>query len=69
MPVAATWMYLEIIILSKSDKDKYHITYMQKIMKNDTNELIYKIDSHTQKTNLWLPKEKCEGKNKLGVWD
>ena len=28
------------------------------ILKNDTNELIYKteIDSLTQKTNLWLPK-------------
>ena len=29
-------------------------------LKNDTNELIYKteIDSQTQKTILWLPKEK-----------
>ena len=25
MPLAATWMDLEIIILSKSDKDKYHM--------------------------------------------
>ena len=24
MPLAATWMDLEMIILSKSDKDKYH---------------------------------------------
>ena len=30
------------------------------ILKNDTNELIYKteIDSWTQKANIWLPKEK-----------
>ena len=37
------------------------------ILKNDTNELIYKteIDSQTQKTNLWLPKEKWG--NKLEV--
>ena len=30
------------------------------ILKNDTNELIYKaeIDSQTWKTNLWPPKEK-----------
>ena len=41
------------------------------IEKNNTNELIYKTetDSQTQKTNLWLPKGKGEGKNKLGVWD
>ena len=25
MPFAATWMQLEIIILSKSDRDKYHV--------------------------------------------
>ena len=35
-------MDLEIIILSKSDKDKYHmISLMRGILKN-TNELIYK---------------------------
>jgi len=28
VPFAATWMDTEIIILSKSEKDKYHITYM-----------------------------------------
>ena len=31
MPFAATWMNLEIIILSEvsqTEKDKYHITYM-----------------------------------------
>ena len=39
--------------------------------KNDTDELIYKteIDPQTQKTNLWLPKGKGEGRDKLGVWD
>ena len=25
MPFAATWMELEILILSKSEKDKYHM--------------------------------------------
>ena len=44
MPFAATWMDLEIIILSEvsqTEKDKYHnaITY--------TNELIYETDSQT----------------------
>ena len=37
MPFAATWMSLEIIILSEvSQKDKYHITYMWNL-KYDTN--------------------------------
>ena len=33
------------------------------ILKNDTNELIYKTetDSQISKTNLWLPKGKCCG--------
>jgi len=45
MPFAATWMGLEIIILSEvsqREKDKYHMihtTYMWNL-KNDTNELI-----------------------------
>ena len=30
-------------------------------LKNNTNEFIYKIDSQTQKTNLWLPKGKAVG--------
>ena len=46
------------------------MTYMQNL-KNDTNELTYntEIDSQTQKTNLWLPKGKGEGRDKLGIWD
>ena len=33
-------------------------------LKNNTNEFTYKIetDSQTQKTNLWLPKGKEEGR-------
>ena len=67
MPFAATWMDLEIIILSEvsqTEKDKYHDTaYMWNLKKNDTNEIIYKteIDSQKQKTNLWLPKGKGGG--------
>ena len=36
MPFAATWMDLEIIILSEvsqTEKDKYHITYMWNLIK------------------------------------
>ena len=58
---------------SKSDKDKYHITYMWNIKqkKIDTNMFIYKteIDSQTYKTNLWLPKRKGGVGDKLGIWE
>ena len=53
MPFAATWMDLEVIILSEegqTEKDKYPMTSLIcGILKNDTNELIYKteVDSQT----------------------
>ena len=36
-------------------------------LKNGKNKFIYKTDSQTQKTNLWLPKGKSG--DKLGAWD
>ena len=66
MSFAATQVDLEIIILSEvSQRERqtpYDITYMWNL-KYDTNELIYKTEteSQTQKTNLWLPKEKGVG--------
>ena len=68
MSFAATWMDLEITILSElsqTEKDKYHmVSLMWNLIKNDTNELIYKTetDSQISKSNLWLPKGKHEGK-------
>ena len=64
MSPVATWMDLEIIILSEvsqTEKDKYHISLTCGIQEDDTNELIYKIEveSQMQKTNLWLPGNKC----------
>ena len=51
MPFAAIWMDIEIIILSEvsqTEKDKYqYITYMWNLKKNDTDELIYKIETDT----------------------
>ena len=42
VPFAATWMDLEIIILSEIRQISYDITYMWKMyLKNDTNEPIY----------------------------
>ena len=60
-PCAATGMYLQIIILSgvsQTEKDKYHmISFIRRILKNDTNELIYGYQRGYQ------------GRDKLGVWD
>ena len=55
VPIAATWMDLEIIMLSevsRTEKGKYHMMSLicgTKKKKNDTNKLIYKteIDSQT----------------------
>ena len=49
MPFAATWMDLEVITLSKSERQRqisYDITYMWNL-KYDTNELVYETDSQT----------------------
>ena len=52
MPYIATWMELEIIILSEvsqKEKDKYHmISLTCGIQKRDTNELIYKTETVLQ---------------------
>ena len=52
MPFAATWMNLDIIILSEisqTEKDKhYMISLTCGILKNSTNELIYKIGTESQ---------------------
>ena len=48
MPFTAIWMDLEIVILSEvsqTQKDKYHISLICGILKNDTNELIYKTET------------------------
>ena len=50
MPLAATWMDLEIIILSMLGKERqisHDITYMWKL-KYDTNGLIYKTETDSQ---------------------
>ena len=53
MPSAATWMNLEMIILSEvsqTDKDKYRMISLKCEIwkKNDANELIYKTETDPQ---------------------
>ena len=52
MPFTATWMDLEIIIVSEvsqKEKDKYHMTLLLcGILKNYTNKLIYKTETYSQ---------------------
>ena len=60
MPIAATWMDLEILLLReiKSDKEVCGIIYMWN--QENANELNFKTVrvSQTQKTDLHLPKGK-----------
>ena len=49
-PFVATWMDLNIIILSE-DRERqvsYDIAYTRNLKKNDTNELIYKTETESQ---------------------
>ena len=78
MPFAATWMELEVIILSEvsqAEKDKYHmILYMdsKKKKKSDTNELIYKREIDSDIGNKLVVTKGDSGRgggDKLGVWD
>ena len=72
MPLSATGMDLEVTILSKVGKRKKsstHHLHVEPTKKKDVNKFIYKTesDSRVSETNLWFPKEKDVGKDKLGV--
>ena len=69
MPFAATWMDLEIIILSevKSERERqipYDIAYMWNLI-YDTNEYSTK-QKHSQRTDLWLPSGRGLGEGRIG---
>ena len=38
------------------------------LKKKENNELIYKTERDSQEANIWLPRRKATGKDKLGVW-
>jgi len=70
MSFAATWMDLEVIILSKisqKEKDKYHMISLtcgiyntKQIYKHSQTETELQI----QKTNRWLPEGRAGGRGK-----
>ena len=68
--MAATWMNLEIILLSEvSQKDIYDITYTWN-QKKDTDELIYRTNRLTDIENKFVVSMgERWGRDKLGVWD
>ena len=71
MPFAATWMNLEIIILSEVNQRKTNIIYHLYV----ESKILIKMNLYTRHnityiqdiTNLWLLKGR--GGYKLGVWD
>ena len=64
---AATWMNLEVIILSEvsqTEKDKNHIIYMWNL-KNDTNELIYKTETDSQTQKITYGYQRVKGRGRI----
>ena len=68
MSSATKWMDLEIIILSKKEKDKYHdITYMWSLKYMTQMNLCAKQKQVLrQNTNSWLPKGEKGGEGQIG---
>ena len=75
MPFAATWMDLEIIILSEVSQTenitRYCLYVESKKKKKDTDKLIHKNRNRPTDTEnkLTVAKRKGWGSDKLGVWD
>ena len=71
MPLAATWMEIEIIISSEVSQTNTNICYHLYVesKKNDTNEIIYIMETNSQtlKTNLWFPKRKHSGEGYIRI--
>ena len=68
MPFAATWMDLQMIILSEVRKRKtntiwYHFMWN---LKYDTDELTYETETDSHTVNLWLPRRRGVGEGLIG---
>ena len=71
MPFAATWMDLGIFILSEvsqAEKDKYCMISLLCDIKYDTNELIYKSQTHGHRKETYGYQKGNRGRDKLGIW-
>ena len=75
MPFAATWMDLEIIILSEVSQRKTSIIWYYSFVEpnfkiNDINELIYKTETYRfWKQTYGYQRGNIGGRGKLGAWD
>ena len=58
MPLAATWMDLESLILSQEEKGKYNMTSLRWNLKYDANELIYKAETDSYRKLTYVTKGK-----------
>ena len=71
MPFVATWIDLEIIILSEVSQTgrqiSYDITYMWNLKKIPMNLFTKQKQTHRHRKQTCQQREK--GENKLGVWD
>ena len=69
MPIAATWMDLEILLLReiKSDKEICGITYMWN--QKNANELNFKTESHRHRKQTYTQQRGKGQREKLGIWD
>ena len=72
LPFAATWIDLEIIIVSEvslTDKDKYHdITYTQKVKKKGGGAQINLFTKQKQRIYGYQQGREAE-RDRLGAWD
>ena len=76
MPLAATWMDLEIVILgevSQEEKDKYILPLICVILKKMVQMILFTKQKSThrcKKTNsYWGGEAAARGRDKLGDWD
>ena len=74
MPFVATWMDLEIIILSeiRERQTSYNISHMWNLifLKNGTNELIYKAETDLRIVETMCGSQRRNiGRHKSGAWN
>ena len=68
---AASWIQLEIIILSDERKRKINTTWYNLYVESKIlqNEHFHKTETNSQRTGLWLPRGSGWGGAGVGVWN